>query len=93
MQSRFIQNEDFDAEILGEDLVLMNNKTLEVLTLNPTARAVWESLDDQPSVEEIAEAFEAVFPDIDKAALRSDIIRTIDHFVSSGLALKKEDAA
>lgn len=68
-------------------------KTLEVLTLNPTARAVWEALDGQPSVEEIAEAFEAVFPDIDMAALRSDIIRTIDHFISSGLALKKEDAA
>lgn len=93
MQSRFIQNEEFDTEILGEDLVLMNSKTLEVLTLNPTAHAVWEALDGRPSVEEIAEAFEEVFPDIDKAALRSDIIRTIDHFVSSGLALKTEDAA
>ena len=93
MQSRFMQNEGFDAEILGEDLVLMNNKTQEVLTLNPTARAVWEALDGGPSVAEIAEAFEEIFPDIDKAELRADIIRTIDHFVTSGLAVKTEDAA
>jgi len=93
MQSRFMQNEGFDAETLGEDLVLMNNKTQEVLTLNPTARAVWEALDGRPNVAEIAEAFEEVFPDIDKAELRADITRTIDHFVTSGLAVKTEDAA
>ncbi len=93
MNSRFMQNENFDAEILGEDLVLMNNKTREVLTLNPTARAVWESLDGRPSVDEIAEAFEGVFPDIDKAALRRDIIQTIEHFLASGLASETGDAA
>ncbi len=93
MNSRFMQNENFDAEILGEDLVLMNNKTREVLTLNPTARAVWESLDGRPSGDEIAEAFEGVFPDIDKAALRRDIIQTIEHFLASGLASETGDAA
>ena len=92
MMSRFIQNENFDAEILGDDLVLMNNETREVLTLNPTARAVWEALDGEPSVEEIAEAFEGVYPDIDKAALRQDITRTIEHFVAAGLAVKTGDA-
>ena len=93
MQSRFMQNEGFDAETLGEDLVLMNNKTQDVLTLNPTARAVWEALDGRPNVAEIAEAFEKIFPDIDKAELRADITRTIDHFVTNGLAVKTEDAA
>ena len=71
----------------------MNNETREVLTLNPTARAVWEALDGEPSVEEIAEAFEGVYPDIDKAALRQDITRTIEHFVAAGLAVKTGDAA
>ena len=93
IQSRFMQNEGFDAETLGEDLVLMNNKTQEVLTLNPTARAVWEALDGRPNVAEIAEAFEETFTDIDEAELRADITRTIDHFVTSGLAVKTEDAA
>ena len=93
MDGRFMQNENFDAEILGEDLVLMNNETREVLTLNPTARAVWEALDGRPSIDEIAEAFEGVFPDIDKAALRRDIIQTIEHFLASGLASETGDAA
>ena len=71
----------------------MNNKSQEVLTLNPTARAVWEALDGRPNVAEIAEAFEETFPDIDEAELRADITRTIDHFVTSGLAVKTVDAA
>lgn len=54
---------------------------------------MWEALDGRPNVAEIAEAFEEIFPDIDKAELRADITRTIDHFVTSGLAVKTEDAA
>ena len=93
MTSRFIQSENHDAEILGEDLVLMNSRTREVVTLNPTARVVWECLADGLSVEEIAASFAGAFPDIDSTVLHEDIARTLDHLVASGLALPAGDAA
>jgi hypothetical protein len=93
MTCQFIKSDDYDADILGDDLVLMNNKTREVLTLNPTARAVWDMLEEDLSQEEIREAFESAFADIDSAILHKDINRTLDHLLTSGLLVKSEGAS
>lgn len=93
MTGRFRQSDDFDAETLGDDLVLMNNKTREVLTLNPTARAVWDMLEGGLSRDEIGQAFEEAFPDIDSAILGQDIDRTLEHLLASGLISRDGDAA
>ncbi len=93
MTGRFTQSDDFDAETLGDDLVLMNNKTREVLTLNPTARAVWDLLEGGLSRDEIFEAFGQAFPDIDSAVLGKDINRTLEHLLASGLISRDGDAA
>lgn len=93
MTGRFTQSDDFDAETLGNDLVLMNNKTREVLTLNPTARAVWDLLEGGLSRDEIGEAFGQAFPDIDSVILGKDINRTLDHLLASGLISRDGDAA
>ena len=90
---RFRQSEDYDAEILGEDLILMNNRTREVLTLNPTARAVWELLEEGLSRDEIGEAFHEACADMDGAVLGKDIDRTLEHLLASGLISHDEDAA
>ncbi len=93
MTGRFIQSDDFDAETLGDDLVLMNNKTHEVLTLNPTARAVWDLLEDSLNREEIGDAFEQAFPGVDSAVLGKDINRTLEHLLASGLISRDGGAA
>ncbi|MBT5674153.1 MAG: PqqD family peptide modification chaperone [Rhodospirillaceae bacterium] len=93
MTGRFTQSDDFDAETLGNDLVLMNNKTREVLTLNPTARAVWDLLEGGLSRDEIGEAFGQAFPDIDSVILGKDINRTLEHLLASGLISRDGDAA
>ncbi len=93
MTGRFRQSEDHDAEILDDDLILMNNQTREVLTLNPTARAVWELLEEGLGRDEIGDAFHEAFPDMDGAVLGKDIDRTLAHLLTSGLISHDEDVA
>ena len=77
----------------SDDLVLMNNKTREVLTLNPTARAVWELLEDGLSRDEIGEAFAEAFPDVDSDILGKNVNQTLEHLLGSGLIMRDGNAA
>ncbi len=88
MTIRFRRSQAVDAETLGDALVLMNTGTGEVLTLNHTARAVWEALAEEPSVEDLIAGFAAVFRDVDQAALRQDIADALERLRAAGLALE-----
>lgn len=85
MTERYRRVGQFDTETLDEDLILMNTETFEVVTLNPTARIVWESFAAAVTIEEIATTFEEAFPDADPATLRADILQTVRTLIEAEL--------
>ncbi len=81
----FRRVEHFDEEEFEDDLVVMNRETKAVVTLNPTARVMWDALAEQVSVDVIAGLFAEVFPNADGEAIRNDIEATLAELLEAEL--------
>ncbi|MEE8275378.1 MAG: PqqD family protein [Alphaproteobacteria bacterium] len=59
-----------DEEEFGHDLVVMNTRTLAVVTLNGTARVVWEALAEGASRDDLVALFPEAFAATDRDAVK-----------------------
>ncbi len=82
---------DFDEEEFEDDLIVMNRETRAVVTLNPTARVLWEALSDRMSVDTIAAIFAEAFPGADMDVVRRDIEATLAALLDAGLLSEAHD--
>ncbi len=73
MMEQYRRTEAFDEEEFDDDLVVMNTRTLAVVTLNGTARVVWEALAEGASHDDLVALFAEAFPDADAGALERDV--------------------
>jgi hypothetical protein len=89
----FRRIEDFDQEEFEDDLVVMNRETKAVVTLNPTARVMWDALAEQVSVDVVAGLFAEVFPDADGDAIRRDIEATLAALLDAELVTEAHAGA
>lgn len=93
MDTRYRRSEHIDMETLGDELILMNADSREVVTLNSTAQALWECLEDEISGTEIMAIFSELYPDVAAAALEQDISATLTRLRTAGLIEASETNA
>ncbi|MBT6442679.1 MAG: PqqD family protein [Alphaproteobacteria bacterium] len=93
MDTRYRRSEHIDMETLGDELILMNADSREVVTLNSTAQALWECLEDEISGTEIMAIFSELYPDVAAAALEQDIAATLTRLRTAGLIEASETNA
>jgi len=79
--------QDTDEETFGDDLVVMNAKTQAVVTLNGTARVVWESLAAPVTADDLVALFVAAFPETDAAMLERDVEAALATLIEAGLVV------
>lgn len=80
----------YDSETLDDELVVMNTESGAVVTLNPTAQAIWQALESGASAEELQAAFRETFPRIAPERLEGDIAATLDRLLAAGLIAADE---
>jgi len=93
MDTRYRRSERIDMETLGDELILMNADSREVVTLNSTAQALWECLEDEISGTEVLAIFGELFPDVATTALAQDIAVTLTRLRTAGLIEASETNA
>jgi hypothetical protein len=61
----------------GQETVFLDVATDKVVSLNPTATAIWYLCDGQRTVEDIVDEVASVQPRIDRARLEQDVASTL----------------
>lgn len=84
MNRRFIRNESFLAEDLGDGILLLNTTDNVVVELNLTATRLWARLAQPATRLELAQELEKHYPGRNPAALAADA----DDFVLKATACK-----
>ena len=74
-----------DEEEFEDDLVVMNTRNKVVVTLNGTARLVWDALAGEVTLDQLAELFAEVSPDAEQAVLRHDLTDTLESLTAAEL--------
>ena len=91
MMEKYQRTDAFDEEEFEDDLVVMNTRTLAVVTLNGTARVVWEALADGASHDDLVALFAEAFPDTDPKALERDVADILARLEEAELAVVAGD--
>ena len=91
MMEKYQRTDAFDEEEFEDDLVVMNTRTLAVVTLNGTARVVWEALADGASHDDLVALFAEAFPDTDPKALERDVADILARLEKAELAVVAGD--
>ncbi|MFQ5785778.1 MAG: PqqD family protein [Alphaproteobacteria bacterium] len=76
-----------DEEEFEDDLVVMNTATHAVVTLNCTARVVWEALAEGATRDDLLALFATVLPGTAPEDLRRDIVATLTELEGAGLLI------
>jgi|GEM_PF-1157171 len=74
-----------DEEAFQEDLVVLNTETQAVVTLNGTARIVWDALAEGTSLADLVDLFAEAFPGADRETLESDARALLARLDDAGL--------
>jgi hypothetical protein len=61
-----------------EETVLLDLETAQVVSLNPTAAAIWYLCDGKRDVVAIAAEMRAVFPDVAKEKIEREVVSMIE---------------
>ncbi len=69
-----------------DEAFLLVPETGALKLLNPTARAVWELLDGERAVAEVAAAVAASYPEVAAEAITADVARFLGELLEAGLA-------
>ncbi len=73
MNTRYRRVHTVEEEEFEDDLVVMHAVSHAVVTLNASARVIWEALAEPVSLDDLAALFAEAFPDAVAVALRGDI--------------------
>ncbi len=91
MMGQYRRTAAFDEEEFEDDLVVMNTRTQAVVTINGTARVVWEALAEGASLDDLVALFAEAFPDTDPKALRRDVADILARLEEAELAVVADD--
>ncbi len=69
----------------GEETAFLDPKTGQVVSLNPTAAAIWYLCDGRRDAGAIAREVAQAFPDRDQASIQADVSRALDDLAARGL--------
>jgi hypothetical protein len=78
---------DIASRKVANEVVLLNVKTSEYYSMNPTAVLIWELISKSKGLEEIVKAVAADF-DADEARIRKDVLELIKKLESEKLILR-----
>lgn len=76
--------DDLATKLIDGELVIFNRDAEQIHTLNPTARHIWQLLEQGRTLEQIVEQFVEDYG-IDRERAKVDIENTLEAFVSLGL--------
>jgi hypothetical protein len=78
---------DIASRKVANEVVLLNVKTSEYYSMNPTAVLIWELISKNKGLEEIVKAVSAEF-DADEARVKKDVLELIKKLESEKLILR-----
>ena len=91
-EMRYRKETAVDADLIGDDLILMHLVTRRIIILNPTGTILWDALDTFPTSGELAGLLREAQPDRPAAELEAGLAAVLDGLVEAGL-LHLEPAA
>jgi len=87
-EARLSKADSIDEDAVGGDLILMKLDNRQVTILNPTARVLWELLDEFPTRSELLGLLCEAYAERPRAELERDLDQVIDtltaqHFLNA----------
>jgi hypothetical protein len=77
-EARLLKADGIDQDAVGGDLILMKLDTRHVMILNPTARVLWDVLDEFPSRSELLGLLCEAYAERPRAELERDLDQVLD---------------
>jgi hypothetical protein len=83
LDARPVHQENFQSEVVDDEVILYFPEGGQFLYLNQTAALVWERCDGTLSCNEIIQSIQAVFPEA-AGEIQSDVEDTLQSFLKHG---------
>ena len=85
---KLIRKEGVQAQLVGDEFILLDNASGQVHQLNVTASFIWEKCNGDNSIEDIASALTEAFELTQQQAVQ-DVRTVLEDFQSKSLVLVK----
>ena len=84
MNRKYIRNQSFLSEDMGDGVLLLNTADNQVIELNQTSARLWRRLNHPATWTELVQELQSHYPDVDAGTLEADA----EDFVSQATACK-----
>lgn len=78
---------------MGEDLLLLHPRTLEVKLLNETASILWEALPAWPTAEALTALLVEARPELDPATAAAYVAALLETLLAAGLIEQRPESS
>ncbi|OGS13003.1 MAG: hypothetical protein A2234_08235 [Elusimicrobia bacterium RIFOXYA2_FULL_58_8] len=87
LNARWSPSPDIASRKVANEIVLLNVKTSDYYSVNPTASLVWDLVRKDKGLQEILAAMEAEF-DADPEKIKKDVLRLLKALESENIILR-----
>lgn len=87
---RYLRSSQASEKAVGNDVAVYVETHRAIHVLNDTARAIWTSLEEPLTFDELLFVMQEIF-DADTEALRSDLQAALEQFLTLGIIVTRTD--
>ncbi len=92
MSDPFVRLEVLEEERVGDELLLLHPRTLEVKLLNETGAILWEALPTFPTAEALVDLLTEARPELGRDRCAEQVTNFLEGLLAAGLIERRVDS-